>query len=175
MADSYAGDLQRQEDWAGAGLLVRRVATRSSRTAPALGRDIDGHALAERIQRFILANSSQRVSLTQLEALTGCTAFQIIKAFRRALGTTPHAYVIETRIRCAIALLKQGVPTAQAAQEVGFVDQSHFIRHFKRHCGSTPARYLKQLTTSPAAVDRATGFRSSAIRDGAGRQARVQN
>ncbi len=169
MADSYAGDLQRQEAWTGANLLRRRAATRPSRTALALGRDIDGGALAERIQAFILSNSSQRVSLTQLEALTGCTAFQIIKAFRRALGTTPHAYVIETRIRHAIVLLRQGVPTAQAAQEVGFVDQSHFIRHFKRYCGSTPARYLKQLATGTGA------FRFGTLRIGDERQARVQN
>jgi AraC-like DNA-binding protein len=120
-----------------------RTVGKSSRAPLTLGRDVDAFALANRVEAFIRTNSSRQVKLSDLEMLTGCTAFQIIKAFRRAVGTTPHAFMIEIRIKRAIDLLKQGVTPAQAAQDVGFVDQSHLIRHFKRRCGTTPTRYLQ--------------------------------
>jgi AraC-like DNA-binding protein len=36
----------------------------------------------------------------------------------------------------------KGMPAAQAAVEVGFFDQAHLTRHFKRIYGVTPGRYL---------------------------------
>jgi len=41
-------------------------------------------------------------------------------------------------------LLLAGVPGSVVAAEVGFFDQSHFARHFKRFCGMTPSMYLKR-------------------------------
>jgi AraC-like DNA-binding protein len=47
------------------------------------------------------------------------------------------------RIRRAQTLLLAGVPGSVVAAEVGFFDQSHFARHFKRFCGMTPSSFLQ--------------------------------
>ena len=44
-------------------------------------------------------------------------------------------------LRRAQALLRQGVPAATVASEVGFYDQSHLARCFKRVCNMTPGQY----------------------------------
>jgi AraC-like DNA-binding protein len=91
---------------------------------------------------FIRSNFSRRITLRDLEEETGSNSFRIIRAFRRDLGTTPHAYLIELRVTRATELLLEGEPAAEIASEVGFVDQSHLTRHFKRQCGKTPRRFL---------------------------------
>ena len=47
------------------------------------------------------------------------------------------------RIDAARPLLLAGVPPAQVATTVGFYDQAHLTRHFKRHVSTTPARYAR--------------------------------
>jgi AraC-like DNA-binding protein len=37
-------------------------------------------------------------------------------------------------------LLLQGARPAEVATAVGFYDQAHFTRHFKKHTSTTPAR-----------------------------------
>ena len=45
--------------------------------------------------------------------------------------------------------LREGVSPADVAAELGFVDQSHFTRHFKRLVGVTPARYVRDVIPTP--------------------------
>ena len=66
--------------------------------------------------------------------------------FKESTGITPHQYVIRCRIDRAKDLLKQGkLSIAEIAKEVGFVDQSHLHRHFKRLVGVTPKLFFKQF------------------------------
>ncbi len=65
----------------------------------------------------------------------------LVRSFTAAFGVSPHAYVIGRRIEEARGRLLAGVPVAQVAVEVGFCDQAHLTRHFKRHTSTTPARY----------------------------------
>jgi len=45
------------------------------------------------------------------------------------------------RIDAARKRLLEGEPPAQVAADVGFHDQAHLTRHFKRHVGTTPAHF----------------------------------
>lgn len=87
------------------------------------------------------AAPGQPVSITELAALSGISQFQLLRAFRRETGTTPHAYLIQKRVLVARRLLAAGVMPAQAAVAAGFSDQSHMTRAFLRYVGITPARY----------------------------------
>lgn len=59
-----------------------------------------------------------------------------------ATGQSPHRFVIGRRIERAKELIAgRGVPLAQVAAAVGFADQSHFTRHFRRIVGVTPGRF----------------------------------
>jgi AraC-like DNA-binding protein len=82
------------------------------------------------------------VTLAELAALCGIGRFQLVRAFARELGATPHAYLVQRRVRLARQLLLAGETPASAAQGAGFADQSHMTRAFVRHFGVTPARYV---------------------------------
>jgi AraC family transcriptional regulator len=63
--------------------------------------------------------------------------------FKMSTGQSPHQYVIEARVRKAKELLTKGNFTiSEAAYRVGFVDQSHLTRHFKRVFGMPPKTFL---------------------------------
>jgi AraC-like DNA-binding protein/quercetin dioxygenase-like cupin family protein len=80
-------------------------------------------------------------TLAELAALSGVSRFQFLRGFRRETGVTPHAYLVQRRVRLARQLLIAGRAPAAAAQEAGFADQSHMTRAFRRQFGVTPARY----------------------------------
>jgi AraC-like DNA-binding protein len=85
---------------------------------------------------------ASQVTLAELAAVSGVNRYQILRAFARELGTTPHAYVVQCRVRLARQFLLRGETLATAAQRAGFADQSHMTRAFVRQCGIAPGRYL---------------------------------
>ncbi len=85
------------------------------------------------------------VTLAELAALSGVSRFQLLRGFARSVGTTPHAYLLQQRVRLARRLLAAGRRPAEAAAEAGFADQSHLTRAFRRQLGITPARYRAAL------------------------------
>ena len=64
--------------------------------------------------------------------------------FKQSMRMTPHQYVIQTRVNRAKELLLKGKYTiAQVALMVGFANQSHLNRHFKKLIGVTPGKINK--------------------------------
>lgn len=80
-------------------------------------------------------------SLAELAALSGVSRFQLLRGFARDVGTTPHAYLVQRRVRLVRRLLAAGRSPADAALLTGFADQSHMTRAFVRQLGITPGRY----------------------------------
>ena len=81
--------------------------------------------------------------LAALAAEAGLSRFQLLRAFARELGLTPHAYLVQRRLALALALMDRGASIAHAAAEAGFADQSHLTRLFGRCLGYTPAAYAR--------------------------------
>jgi AraC-like DNA-binding protein len=81
------------------------------------------------------------VSLAELAALSGVSRFQLLRGFAREIGITPHAYLVQRRVRLARRLLADGQTPAEAALQAGFADQSHMTRAFVRQLGITPGRF----------------------------------
>jgi AraC-like DNA-binding protein len=88
------------------------------------------------------ADPAAPVTLSELAALSGISRFQLVRAFAREFGATPHAYLVQRRVRLARQLLLAGETPAIAAQDCGFADQSHMTRAFVRNFGVTPGRYM---------------------------------
>jgi methylphosphotriester-DNA--protein-cysteine methyltransferase len=65
----------------------------------------------------------------------------LVQCFSKTYGIAPHRYVLGRRIDAARRRLLDGEPIAQVATGVGFHDQAHLTRHFRRHVGTTPARF----------------------------------
>lgn len=84
-------------------------------------------------------------TLAELAGLSGVSRFQLLRGFSRTVGVTPHAYLVQQRVRLARRLLLAGRRPAEAAIEAGFADQSHLTRAFRRQLGVTPARYVAAM------------------------------
>jgi AraC-like DNA-binding protein len=83
------------------------------------------------------------LSLDELARDVGVNKFVLIRRFRAKTGATPHQYRMLMRIESARVGLARGVPMVEIAHEVGFADQAHFSRAFKRVLGVTPSVYAR--------------------------------
>jgi AraC-like DNA-binding protein len=94
---------------------------------------------------FLDQHFQEKPSLDALAERCGMCKYKFIRAFSKATGSTPGAYVLKRRLACAMSLIDAGVPLTRVALESGFYDQSHFIRTFRKYCGSTPGGFRIQL------------------------------
>lgn len=99
------------------------------------------HLGIRRACSYLEENYAENISLEQLAAIAHLSPFHLLRSFRDQVGLPPHAYQIQTRIKQAKRLLGMGLPCADIALTVGFADQSHFTKHFKRIVGVPPGRY----------------------------------
>lgn len=102
----------------------------------------DPRALGRALQ-LVRDCSADPLTLEQMAAAADLTPFQLIAAFKRALGLTPHAYLNQLRLRAALRQLQAGQSLAEAALASGFYDQSALHKHFKRSFGITPLQYAR--------------------------------
>ncbi|MEV4189139.1 AraC family transcriptional regulator, partial [Streptosporangium canum] len=89
-------------------------------------------------------------TLEDLARAVQAKPFTLIRAFKAATGLPPHAYLNTLRVRRARGLLDSGTPAAQVATDVGFTDQAHLSRHFKRIVGVPPGAYQRAGTYKTA-------------------------
>lgn len=95
------------------------------------------------IQEYLRANLCRNVALSELAGITGLSKAYVIRSFRRIVGMPPYEWLLQMRIERARKSLQKGHPISDLAIELGFADQSHFHRRFKRVTGMTPASYAK--------------------------------
>ena len=123
--------------------LQRLVSSHAEFRAVASKRDSESRAVAV-VRDYVEAHFSQEISLDNLSHLAGLSPYRLNRAFRRIVGVPPHAFQTQQRIACARTLLYQGHPAANVARDVGFYDQSHLNRHFKRLVGVTCGEYAQR-------------------------------
>jgi AraC-like DNA-binding protein len=73
---------------------------------------------------------------------TGVPVCTSPRRFRRLTGVSPRAYRVHVRLLEARRRLSRGYKLSEIALELGFADQSHFGRHFKRAFGLTPGEFV---------------------------------
>jgi AraC-like DNA-binding protein len=82
---------------------------------------------------------AEDVSLDDLERATRLSRFYLEHAFRRTMGMPIHEYQVAVRVSRASEQIRRGVPLKEV--DVGFYDQAHLTRHFKRIVGVTPGQF----------------------------------
>lgn len=121
--------------------VLRLVALLAVNLTSRLPKNIDSTVAIRRARDRIDADPAAPLTLASLAADSGSSRYQLLRAFAREIGMTPHAYIVQQRLALARRMMRAGSALVDAASAAGFSDQSHFTRAFGRQFGVTPARY----------------------------------
>jgi len=100
-------------------------------------------ARLDRVFQMMHDRPEAPLSLETLSEAADLSSFQLIALFKRATGLTPHAYLVQLRLRRAMDALKSGMAIAEAATTAGFYDQSALTKHLKQCYGVTPLQFVR--------------------------------
>lgn len=89
-------------------------------------------------------NPGQEFLLETLANSVGLSKFQFLRKFKQSIGMTPHAYLKRVRLEYAKKALAKGGNVADIAHRVGFFDQSHLNKAFKKAYLITPAQFQRR-------------------------------
>ena len=94
--------------------------------------------------RYIETHAAEPLTLAAVAREVGLSPFHFLRSFQRAIGITPHQYLVRTRLTRAITLLADTtMPVTEAAYEAGWADLSNFIRTFRRDVGCSPREFRR--------------------------------
>jgi AraC family transcriptional regulator len=130
-------------------MAVHLARTHSTRSRPA--RILPARPLAgwkmRRVIEFIEDNLEGDLSLEAMAAEVDISPLYLARAFKAAVGQSPHQYVLGRRLERAKELLRNTeLPVVDVALSAGFSSQSHLSHWFIRQVGVSPAVYRRQGT-----------------------------
>ncbi|XVQ11025.1 AraC family transcriptional regulator [Spirillospora sp. CA-255316] len=133
-------------------VLVRRHAGRSAGDAVRDGRRHDTAAawIARTVSARLADELTGPPTLDELAAELGLSRYRLLRGFREVMGMPPYAWLAQHRVARARTLLDAGVRPAEAATRVGFADQAHLTRWFRRVVGVTPGAYRNSVQDGSA-------------------------
>ncbi|WP_229378678.1 AraC family transcriptional regulator [Streptomyces sp. VRA16 Mangrove soil] len=114
------------------------------------GRSAADRRLADRLRQLLDARVVEGVELEEAAGALGAHPAHLVRSFSAAYGIAPHQYLMARRVDRARRLLLAGQSAGAVAVDVGFYDQSHLTRHFKRVVGVPPGRYARGRGPSPS-------------------------
>ncbi len=95
-----------------------------------------------RVKDYIAANLDGALSLQEMAGIACLSRHHFARAFKAAVGETPHRYVVEQRLQRAKAMLStREASLAEIAMVCGFANQAHFSRVFRQATGLTPGMF----------------------------------
>ncbi|MEM8788714.1 MAG: AraC family transcriptional regulator [Pseudomonadota bacterium] len=101
--------------------------------------------LTQVVLEYIEDNLAEDVSLEQIAGIAEMSPFHFSRAFKVAMGETPHRYVLRRRVeRCRALLERSQMTLAHIAYACGFSSQSHMTAVFRRETGVTPGRLRRE-------------------------------
>jgi AraC family transcriptional regulator len=128
-------------------MAVHLARSHSSRSRPARilpARPLSGWKM-RRVIEYIEDNLEGDLSLQAMAAEVDISPLYLARAFKSAVGQSPHQYVLARRIERAKELLRNtDLTVVDVALSSGFSSQSHLSHWFIRQVGVSPAAYRRQ-------------------------------
>ncbi|MFJ8493699.1 AraC family transcriptional regulator [Streptomyces sp. NPDC094038] len=125
--------------------LLTALSRRHSTARPARDEVPGAHGISLLVRDRLADELTAPPALADLAADLGLSRYQLLRAFRTTMGVPPYAWLAQYRVTRARALLDSGLRPAEAATLVGFADQAHMTRWFRRVLGVTPAAYRNSV------------------------------
>lgn len=154
---AYALVAELQAETAAGGLLAETLAATlaarlvqnhvGSSSAPAIPRiapeGLDRRRLS-RVLDYIEANLEGDLTIDRLAKVACLSRFHFARAFKAAVGRSPHRHVSTRRLERAKAWLKRGDQSlVDIALTLKFSCQANFTRAFRQATGQTPGQYRR--------------------------------
>ncbi|MEV7283676.1 AraC family transcriptional regulator [Streptomyces sp. NPDC093252] len=125
--------------------LLTALTHRHSTARPQPSRIPGATAVAAAVRDRLADDLLAPPSLADLATDLDMSRYQLLRAFRTAMGLPPYAWLAQYRVGRARVLLESGLRPAEVAGLVGFADQAHLTRWFRRVLGVTPAAYRNSV------------------------------
>lgn len=105
----------------------------------------DEKLIVKNMQNYILENLEFSLSIDEVAKELGYNKSYLIRLFKKQIGLTPQSFIRNQRVDKAKSLIINSQVTnfSHLAQNVGFFDQSHLNRSFKKVYGKNPKFYKK--------------------------------
>jgi AraC family transcriptional regulator len=103
---------------------------------------------ARKVRNYVDDHITERILVADLSAVIQLSEAHFSRAFKRAFGESPHAFVIRRRVEFAAHyLLQANASLSDIALRCGFSDQSHLCKAFRQATGQSPALWRRMRTT----------------------------
>jgi len=98
----------------------------------------------ETIRAAIAAAPEERLTLSDLGRIAGCSPYHLARRFRAHTGTSIHQYRLNLRLAMALERIAQGQDDLSAlAHDCGFSSHSHMTSAFVKTYGAAPTVFRK--------------------------------
>lgn len=111
-----------------------------------IGGQEEGYSFVSKFIEYVLEHYDQNFDINEVVKSIGYSPSYFRTIFKREIGITPFAYVLQYRIKEAKELLSKGYQVKTVCAKVGFDDTFYFSKVFKKIVGQTPSQYKQQFT-----------------------------
>ena len=102
--------------------------------------------LIKKSKEIITSNYNGVLKLEDLSNEFGMSKFQLIRAFKEAVGISPYQYFLNSKIEYARRLIEEQKDIYAAIEACCFTDISHLNKHFKNVYGVTAFEYMTHIS-----------------------------
>lgn len=121
-------------------LLVRMIDQRIRQIGPLKGWQ-NGSSI-RKLAQHLVEQPTTAFSLVEMARIACASPWHFLRRFKSETGMTPHAFLINCKIRHVRSLLRDRRTAADASVLAGFADQSHMHKLFKLHHNLTPRQFV---------------------------------
>lgn len=107
----------------------------------------------ERVYRHIERHALRGLTVSELQAIAGCSTKALRRRYREAFGEEPSAHIRRLRLNEAAHLLRSRPDSLrEISMRCGFTSQAAFNNYFRRHFGLSPSDFRNRSESTADAA-----------------------